>query len=178
VTINSDSGRARPRSLYHRLLEALAAIAAAILGLTVLLITVDVVMRTIGLQPPAHTLALTEYGLFYATMLGAPWLLRTHGHVHVEIVQAAVPPVVRRLMVKAVCLLGLVACLVVTWASAETVIVNFTRDAFDMRSFDMPRWLLFAPTPIAFLMMAGEFFGFLIGAAHIYGERPDLAGHA
>ncbi len=178
MSTNSDSERAKPRTFYQRLLEGLAAIAAAILALTVVLITVDVVMRTIGLQPPAHTLALTEYGLFYATMFGAPWLLRTHGHVHVEIVQAAVPPVVRRLMVKAVCLLGLVACLVVVWASAETVIVNFTRGAFDMRSFDMPRWLLFAPTPVAFLMMAGEFFGFLIGVAHIYGERPDLAGHA
>lgn len=178
MTINSDEGRTTPRALYHRLLEGMAAVAAAILGLAVILITADVVMRTIGVQPYAHTLALTEYGLFYATMLGGPWLLRTHGHVHVEIVQAAVPAVARRWMVKAVCLLGLLACLVVAWVSADVVIANFSRGAFDMRSFDMPRWLLFAPMPLSFLMMAGEFFGFLIGRAHIYGERPDLAGHA
>ena len=58
------------------------------------------------------------------------------------------------------------------------MIVNFTHGACLIRCFYMPRWLLFAPTPVAFLMMAGEFFGFLIGAAHIYGERPDLAGRA
>lgn len=155
------------RSPYSRMLEGLAALAALVLALAVVLITADVVMRTAGLQPSAHTLAVTEYGLFYATMFGAPWLLRTHGHVHVEIVQAAVPNSVRRWMVKAVCLLGLAACLIVAWVSAGVVMDNFTRGAFDMRSFDMPRWLLFAPMPISFLMMAWEFFQFLIGRGHV-----------
>jgi TRAP-type C4-dicarboxylate transport system permease small subunit len=178
VNNKDEPGRVERRSSYHRLLEGMAALAAMFLALAVMLITADVVMRTVGLQPSAHTLAVTEYGLFYATMFGAPWLLRTHGHVHVEIVQSAVPGPVRNWMVKAVCLLGLVSCLVIAWVSAGVAIENFTRGAFDMRSFDMPRWLLFAPMPISFLMMAWEFFLFLIGRGHVYGESPDLAGHA
>ena len=59
-------------------------------------------------------------------------------------------------MVKTVCLLGLIACLVVAWSASEAAYLNFTRGAFDMRSFDMPRALLFAPIAPSFLLMAIE----------------------
>lgn len=156
----------------------MAGIGAAILGLITLLIAVDVLLRTSGIQPFAHTLALSEYGLLYATLLGAPWLLRTHGHVHVEIVVAAVPARLRWLMVKAACLLGLIACLVVAWAASEAAYLNYTRDAFDMRSFDMPRWLLLGPIAPSFLLMAVEFWRFLTGIASLHGDSPDHAGRA
>jgi len=160
------------------LLVVLAGAGAAILGLIALLITFDVLLRASGLQPLAHTLALSEYGLLYATLLGAPWLLRTQGHVHVEIVVAAVPASLRWLMVKMACLLGLIACLVVAWAAGETAYLNYTRDAFDMRSFDMPRWLLFGPIAPSFLLMAYEFWRFLRGTASLHGDAPDQTGRA
>jgi TRAP-type C4-dicarboxylate transport system permease small subunit len=166
----------RLAAAYGRLLGALAALAAAILAAAVVLITLDVAMRNFGIQPPAHTLALTEYGLLYATMLGAPWLLRVHGHVHVEVVVNALPGPARAAADKIVCLLGIVACLAVAWASAEAAVANFERGTFDMRSFDMPKWLLLAPLPPAFAMMAGEFVRFLLGRAPLHGEGPDLGG--
>ena len=45
-----------------------------------------------------------------------------------------------------------------------------------MRSFDMPKWLLFAPFTLSFLMMAGEFLRFLLGRAPLYAETPESGG--
>lgn len=177
TTTPEGEGRTR-KSAYERLLEGLAALGAIILALITLGIACDVLLRSTGFQPFAHTLALSEYGLLYATMLGAPWLLHTHGHVHVEIVVAAVPHANRRVMVKLACLAGLIACLIVAWSAGETAWVNYSRAAFDMRSFDMPRWLLFAPIAPSFLLMAIEFARFLFGAGALHGDTDDQTEHA
>lgn len=161
---------------YDGFLTALAAVAAAILGLSALLITFDVVLRASGWQPPAHTVSLTEYGLLYATLLGAPWLLRHHGHVHVEVVVTVLPEGLRRLAESLVCLVCCAACLVVVWAAGGAMLDNFARGSFDMRSFDMPKWLLYAPFPLSFAMMAGEFLRFLWGRDSLYADAPDAEG--
>ena len=161
---------------YARLMAALAVAAAAILGAAVVMIPLDVAMRALGWQPPAHTISLTEYGLLYATLLGAPWLLRSHGHVHVEVVVAALPAAARRIAEKLVCVIGILACLTVAWASGEAALTNLARGTFDMRSFDMPKWLLLAPFTLSFLMMAGEFLRFLLGRAPLYAETPESEG--
>jgi C4-dicarboxylate transporter, DctQ subunit len=49
----------------------------------------SVTMRNLGMQPHAWLFTSTEYGVFYMTMLGAPWLVRKRGHVHIELVTAA-----------------------------------------------------------------------------------------
>ncbi|HJN22178.1 MAG: TRAP transporter small permease [Alphaproteobacteria bacterium] len=161
---------------YECLLRALAVVAAAILGLSALLITFDVLLRAMGWQPPAHTVSLTEYGLLYATLLGAPWLLRRHGHVHVEVVVMVLPEHLRRLAEALVCLICCAACLVVVWAAGNAMFDNLARGSFDMRSFDMPKWLLYAPFPLSFVMMAGEFLRFLLGRESLYAEAPEGEG--
>ena len=75
---------------YVRLLQGLAAVAGVIMGATAVMIVFDVTVRNLGFQPPPHTLTFTEYGLLYVTMLGAPGLVRTKGHVYIELVTAAV----------------------------------------------------------------------------------------
>ena len=54
-------------------------------------VIVSVLMRNAGLQPFAWLFTSAEYGLLYMTMLGAPWLVREKGHVHIELVTAALP---------------------------------------------------------------------------------------
>ncbi|MDP6518002.1 MAG: TRAP transporter small permease, partial [Alphaproteobacteria bacterium] len=127
------------------------------------LIVVDVGLRNLGRQPPAHTLALTEYALLYATLLGAPWLLRTRGHVTVDMVTGSVGPGLRRLMARLTSLIGLAACLAFAWSAAQVTWSSFTRASFDMRSFDMPQWLLFVVMVPSFLLMAIEFGHLMIG---------------
>ena len=60
-------------------------------ALITLFILYDVIARNIGLAPFTHTLALTEYGLYYVTLLGAPWLVRKKHHVYMQLITAFVP---------------------------------------------------------------------------------------
>ena len=153
---------------YALMLRALAGLAGLLLASTALMIVVDVCMRNLGFQPPAHTLTLTEYALLYTTMLGAPWLVRTRGHVYIELITAAVPDQVRRWMSRMVTIACIVVCLILTWYGLEVTIGDYSRGAADIRSFDMPRWILLAAMPIGFLLMAIEFGRFLFGSESMH----------
>jgi C4-dicarboxylate transporter DctQ subunit len=159
-------------ALYWRLLELLAVVAGVLLSAMALAIVLDVVMRNLGLQPPAHTLTLTEYGLLYVTMLGAPWLVREKGHVYIELVTAAVSPRTRFWLTRVVYALCVLTCAVIFWFSLEVTIDHYQRHVIDVRSFDMPRWLLTASIPLSFGLMIIEFGRFLIGLDTMH------AGHA
>jgi TRAP-type C4-dicarboxylate transport system permease small subunit len=150
-------------ALYRRLLELLAVIASALLAAMAVAIVVDVVLRNLGLQPPAHTLTLSEYGLLYVTMLGAPWLVREKGHVHIELLTAAVSPRVRFLLTRVVYLLCVLTCVVIFWFGLEVTLDQWWRGVIDVRSFDMPRWLLTASMPLSFGLLTIEFGRFLLG---------------
>jgi C4-dicarboxylate transporter DctQ subunit len=150
-------------ALYLGLLELLAVVAGVLLAAIAVAIVVDVVVRNLGLQPPAHTLTLTEYGLLYVTMLGAPWLVREKGHVYIELLTAAVSPRARFWLTRVVYALCVLTCAVIFWFSLDVTIAHYQRDVIDVRSFDMPRWLLTASMPLSFGLMTIEFARFLIG---------------
>ena len=150
-------------ALYRRLLEALAVVAGALLAAMALAIVVDVVLRNLGYQPPRHTFTLTEYSLLYVTMLAAPWLVRAKGHVHIELLTAAVSPRTRFWLTRVVYLLCVLTCVVIFWFGLEVTIDQWQRAVIDVRSFDMPRWLLTASMPLSFGLMTIEFGRYLLG---------------
>jgi C4-dicarboxylate transporter, DctQ subunit len=161
-------------ALYRRLLELLAVVAGVLLAAMALAIVIDVVVRNLGFQPPAHTLTLTEYGLLYVTMLAAPWLVREKGHVHIELVTAAVGSRARFWLTRAVYALCVLTCMVIFWFALEVTIDQWRRDVLDVRSFDMPRWLLTASIPLSFGLMAVEFARFLLGLDSMHSGQAGI----
>jgi C4-dicarboxylate transporter, DctQ subunit len=161
-------------TLYWRLLQLLAVVAGALLATMAFAIVLDVGMRNLGLQPPAHTLTLTEYGLLYVTMLGAPWLVREKGHVYIELVTAALSPRARFRLTRVVYALCVLTCAVVFYFSLEVTISHYERDVIDVRSFDMPRWLLTASIPLSFGLMTLEFARFLLGLDSMHTGRAGI----
>jgi len=143
--------------LYTRLIEGLAAIAGLIVAAICLLIVYDVIARNLGLQPPASTVALTEYALLYFTMAAAPWLVRTRGHIVVEILHSRLTSVARRfvdILILRICILtSTVIAVLATILAFEA----FTRGEVEIRSLAMPRGWLFVPLAVGFGLMATEF---------------------
>ena len=56
-----------------------------------LLVTLDVVMRNVGLGTLAWVNEVSEYSLPVATLLIAPWLLHRNQHVRLDVLLASVP---------------------------------------------------------------------------------------
>ncbi|MBO6675084.1 MAG: TRAP transporter small permease [Rhizobiales bacterium] len=149
--------------LYDRLVDAMALIAAGMLLWLMVSVITSVIMRNAGIQPFAWLFTSAEYAILYMTMLGAPWLVRKKGHVHIELVTAVLPPRLRRLLSRAVAASCVVVCLILTWKGIDLVATNLERNDFDVRAYFYPRWLLTIAFPISFGLMAIEFSRFTFG---------------
>ena len=147
--------------------DALVTLMALIAGLLLVWLMVSVVasvtLRNLGIQPYAWLFTSAEYALLYMTMLGAPWLVRERGHVHIELVTAALPETARHLVSRAVAALCVLVCAILAWKGADLFLTNIARNDFDVRAYFYPRWLLTITFPIAFTIMAVEFGRFVFG---------------
>lgn len=148
---------------YDLLVKALAVVAGLLLVWLMVSVVVSVGMRNAGLQPFAWLFTSVEYGMLYITMLGAPWLVREKGHVHIELLTAALPEGVRRATSRVVAALSVLVCLVLAFKGAELVATNIARNDFDVRAYFFPRWILTIAFPVSFGLMAIEFARFVFG---------------
>ncbi len=155
-------------SAYNALIVALAYVAGAMVLAIFVAVVYDVTLRVLGMQPPYWTSAGTEYALLYITLLAAPWLVRRKGHVFVQLVNQALPPVPRRWLEKAVYAVCIAISLTIAFYSLLEAIQSFERAEYDVRSIAMPMWLLYAPLPLGFLLTATEFLRFLLGVDSMY----------
>ena len=104
----------------------------------------DVVLRNLGFQPPGFTLAVTEYGMFFITMAVAPMLVRTGGHVSVEIFSSSLAPGKRRVLATFIHLLCSALCFLLALFAFSAALDSAARGEIDIRSIDLPRWVLYA----------------------------------
>ncbi|MDU8925946.1 TRAP transporter small permease [Alisedimentitalea sp. MJ-SS2] len=149
--------------IYQTLLYGMATVSGLMLIWIMVSVIASVVMRNLGLQPFAWLFTSAEYGLLYMTMLGAPWLVREKGHVHIELLTAALPNGPRRMLSRAVAAACVLVCAILTWKGVELVMTNIARGDFDTRAYYYPRWLLTIAFPFSFGLMAVEFSRFVFG---------------
>lgn len=149
--------------LYTGFLYAMAFVAGAMLIWLMISVVVSVLMRNMGMQPFAWLFTSSEYALLYMTMLGAPWLVREKGHVHIELVTAALPPNVRRMISRLVAAACVVVSLILAWKGLDLFLTNIERNDYDVRAYYFPRWILTISFPVSFGLMAVEFSRFVFG---------------
>lgn len=148
---------------YTALLYGMAFIAAAMLVWLMIAVILSVGMRNLGIQPWAWLFTSTEYALLYMTMLSAPWLVREKGHVHIELVTAVLPPMLRRIVSRGVALACVLVSLILAWKGFDLIQTNIARNDYDVRAYYFPRWILTISFPICFGLMAVEFSRFVFG---------------
>jgi C4-dicarboxylate transporter DctQ subunit len=158
----------KPEGGYEKLIFALFCAGALILALITLFILYDVIARNIGVPTFTHTLALTEYGLYYMTLLGTPWLVRKKHHVYMQLITALVPTAIRPYISKLSYLLCVITCALICYYSGLVTLETFLRGDHEVRSFDMPRWLIFVIMPISFFLLTIEFGRYLLGIDNMY----------
>jgi TRAP-type C4-dicarboxylate transport system permease small subunit len=159
------------RRAYDALIEAGARIGAGLVGLVFLAIVYDVSLRSVGFKPPAWTSALSEYALLYLTMLAAPWLVRHRGHVTVESFIVRLPWRIRAFLEKVIYVACIALCLGLAYYSTLMAIDSAMRGELDIRSIEIPRWVLFAPLLLGFVFCAVEFGRYLFGSDSLYASQ-------
>ncbi len=157
---------------YNYLLTGMAVLSGIAIFTATALIVIDVFMRVTGLQPWLFILTTVEYILLWFTMLAAPYLVRIKGHVFIDAVTQFFPPLTKRVVAKLVYLACAIASLVYGYNLYILLTEAIQSGEIDMRSFEIPIWILFLPMPLCFLMCAIEFGRYLFGIDDMYVQTP------
>ena len=150
----------RASDLYGRLLAGLALAGCAVLFLMMLVICVDVLLRNARIVPGMLGIPwaneVTEYALYFITMLTAPWLLRQGLHIRVDVLLRAMP---RRLAWGCewvVDVLALACCVLIAWYGGMAVLSSLAIDGTVVKVLSVPEWWLLAPLPATFALLGTE----------------------
>lgn len=163
---------------YEGLLWLMMAAAALYIALMMLGIVYYSAFRALGWRYNPYTFPLIEYGFVYMLMLGGPWLVRTRGHIHIELLTAAVPDRVRIVLSRSVAALSALTCLTLAWYTGVLTVEDFTGNRYDelRAQLDLKRWIVMVSMPIGFGLMGIEFLRFVFGRQLLHTGRAGLAG--
>jgi TRAP-type C4-dicarboxylate transport system permease small subunit len=142
---------------YRAVLHCLAVVAAIVLGLIAVLVTLDVVMRNIGLGTLPWVTEVSEYSLPLATFFIAPWLLHRNEHVRLDVLLARMPRRIAAAMERVADLIGLAISLVFVVFSVRLMADSARIGALVVKTLAFPEWWLFLPVPLCFALLAIEF---------------------
>jgi TRAP-type C4-dicarboxylate transport system permease small subunit len=161
--------------IYDGVLYGMAVLAGVLMAAMMATICIDVALRNLDYQSSAHFFTFSEYALLLIPCLGAPWMVREKGHVYVEIVLMYLSREQRFLATRLIGAVCVVVCLVLAWYGGEVTVRNYVQHDMDVRSFDMPRWMIVGFIPLSFGMMAIEFMRFLARGENFLGtlSSPD-----
>jgi len=159
---------------YDAVLYGMAYLAAFLMVAMMTTITLDVVLRNLGYQSSAHFFTFTEYALLIVPCMGAPWLAREKGHIYVEILLMSMSVRMRARFTMLIGLICVAVCLVIAWYGFDVALRDYLQNEKDVRSLDMPRWMVVGWIPLSFLMMAVEFARFLWRREDFLAPLSDL----
>jgi TRAP-type C4-dicarboxylate transport system permease small subunit len=147
----------RAARAFDLLLAALGALAGLAIAAIALLVSLDVLMRNVGLGTLPWLLELVEYALYGATFLAAPWVLSLGAHVRVDIVVTSLPRRAAAALEVLVDLAGAAVALVLMRYGLEATLEARRIGALIIKTLIVPEWWLLAVIPFASLLLAVEF---------------------
>ena len=160
---------------YDAVIFGMAALAAFLMAAMMVVICLDVLLRNLGYQSSAHFFTFTEYALLLVPCMGAPWLVREKGHIYVEIMLMTLGERARARMTIAIGVACIALCLVLAWYGFGITVSDYLNAEKDVRSLDMPRWMVVMWIPIGFFLMAVEFARFLWRRENFLAPMQDIA---
>jgi len=144
---------------YERLLDAFGILAGAAIAVLAFLVTIDVVIRNLGLGNLPWLLEVAEYGLYATTFLAAPWVLHLGAHVRVDVLLRVLPRQAALLLEGLADLLGLAASLVLLVYGLQATATSYEDGSLLFKELVVTEWYLLAVMPFAAAFLIIEFVG-------------------
>ena len=134
--------------LIDRICDGLAIFAGIYLVAIMFAIVLQATLRSFGFSGSSHIFTFSEYGLLYIAMAASPWLVRLKGHDFIEMFTAVLPERLAPQFSRAISGLCVIICLFLVWYTGEATLKVYRFGDADMRSLDMPKWLLIGTMPL------------------------------
>jgi TRAP-type C4-dicarboxylate transport system permease small subunit len=150
-------------AIFDRTLDLLYWIASIILGLIVLIIIIEITIRTFFGRPIMGTIEIIQYGLLFITFLGAAWLLREDGHIKMDIVLSLLRPRAQAFLNIIMSIVCAIICLVVTWYGVKVTWYCYQINYRAISELEIPL------VSILFVIPVGSFLLFIQFLRKAYG---------
>jgi len=157
---------------YARLLEGCGLLAGAAIGLLALLISADIFGRNLGLFNFPWLLEVSEYCLYVATFLAAPWVLRLGAHVRVDVLIEALPARAAAWLERLADTIGLAVSAVLLWYGWLAAYDAFRLGSRIAKELIIPEWWLLCVIPLSALLLVIE-FALRLGRARAARTAPE-----
>lgn len=142
---------------FERLMAAFAVVAATLILLMSLWISIDVLLRNIwGIGKPWF-FDLSEYTLVWVTFLGAPWVLLQDRHVRIEILVDVLPVHIQRAIGITVSIIAICICAVLSWRTGLAALQYMQNEIMMPRIWRIPRIWPYSVVPIGSAMLTITF---------------------
>jgi TRAP-type C4-dicarboxylate transport system permease small subunit len=145
-------------SWYGRLLDLLMVLACLLLLLMTVMIGADVLLRNVGAGGLAVSNELSEDILYLTTLLAAPWLLRQGQHIRIDILLRALPLRAAWTLEWIGDITGLICSLYFVWYGVIITKASYAAGSVNIKTLVTPEWWTLVPLPVAFALVAIEFF--------------------
>lgn len=143
--------------------QATFVLAIVCLAVIILAFCFEVVSRYAFNAPTSWALAVTSYLLCLMIFAALPEMTRTSSHVAITMVLERLPRaavVHARRLINA---LGIIACGLATWITADEAFVHYVRDIWTIQSWPIPKWLISGFIPYGFASAGLYFLRLLLG---------------
>lgn len=139
--------------IFDDVVKYLSYLAAAILVLISVSISLDVVLRYTINNPLKWVFEGTEYALLFITFLAATWVLQKDEHVRLDLALNAMGERLRTGINAFTSLLMALVCLVLTWSSAKYTIYLFQHDVTIIKYYTIPQFVIYFIIPVGFFLL-------------------------
>lgn len=143
--------------LYRLLLTFLGLLAGLVFGMLTLIIGLDVIGRNLGWFNLPWVLEISEYVLYGATFLAAPWVLAENAHVRVDILIGQLPAGLARWLDAGMNLCGLLISAVLVYYGVLATWDSYRLGSLIFKELIFPEWWLLWIMPLSGLLLGLEF---------------------
>jgi len=139
--------------IFDLVTKYLCYLAAAILVVMSLSISLDVILRYTINNPLKWVFEGTEYALLFITFLAATYVLQKDEHVRLDLAINAMGPKLRAGVNAFTSVVMTVVCLVITWSSTKYTIYIFQNDVTIIQYYTIPKFVIYFIIPVGFFLL-------------------------
>ena len=155
--------------------DVCAHLAGALIFLTMMGTSVDVLSRYLFNRPIQEMVALTEFALLYVTFLAAPWLLKMSGHIQMDFFVSRMGSRTKAAFEIVSCIMGVFISVVLIWYGTQVtreLWVMKVHDLFKLEGF--PKAIVVAIIPVGSFLLLFQFIKNLF--AVVKRQRSEACG--
>lgn len=143
--------------VFDKTLDVMAYICMSFIAFIIVTLVLDITLRATISYTLGPITDIDRLLLVYLPFLGGAWLLRSEGHVKVDILLRRLPQKSQFILTALFSTIGIVIGILMLWYGGKLTIELIQRNALTLDILETPMWVYQIPVPIGGLLFCGQF---------------------